>query len=307
MQTLYFKGVPGYEDFVKVEPLDKGLSSDKKYYIETRDNRRLCLRISDAEAYERKKAKYDMMVRVAALGVPMSKPMGFGICNDGKSVYQLLSWCDGENLEDILPTLSEAEQYAIGVKSGEILRTIHSLPAPKTAADWHDRYTGVLNERIQAFLDSGVRFDGWEIIMQYYENNLHLLKGRPQSYLHGDFHAGNLLLSGKELSVIDWELLDFDGYGDPWTDFRSDICTVSPHYITGQIRGYWGGEPPTDFWPLFTFYIAAGEITAIPWAYYMYKDLLDSIIERNINVLRRFDNMKNPVPTWYLRHYDAKS
>ncbi len=40
----------------------------------------------------------------------------------GKSVYSLLTWCDGEDAEAILPRLTETEQYLLGIKSGEILR-----------------------------------------------------------------------------------------------------------------------------------------------------------------------------------------
>lgn len=71
--------------FVGVEPLHKGWSSDQKYYIETAEGRRLLLRIADSSEYSRKKTEFAMMGQVAALGVPMSRPVDFGICDNGRS------------------------------------------------------------------------------------------------------------------------------------------------------------------------------------------------------------------------------
>ena len=132
--------IPGYNTFEKVLPLDKGYSGDKKFYILTSDGKQLLLRVSDIKEYERRKTMFEMMKAAASLRVPMPQPIDFGTCDNGKSVYQLLTWCDGENLEAVLPTLSEKEQYAIGLESGKILRAIHSIPAPDTLDDWFIRY-----------------------------------------------------------------------------------------------------------------------------------------------------------------------
>ena len=122
------KDIKGFDKFVKIEPISKGLSSDKKYYVETADGQRLILRVSDITEYDRKKAAFERMERMAEHGIPMSRPVDFGVCDDVKSVYQLLSWCEGKNLEDVLSAMSDTEQYVIGLKAGEILRKIHSVP-----------------------------------------------------------------------------------------------------------------------------------------------------------------------------------
>lgn len=38
--------IPNYDTFIKIEPILKGWSSDKKYYVETKDEQRLLLRRS---------------------------------------------------------------------------------------------------------------------------------------------------------------------------------------------------------------------------------------------------------------------
>ncbi|HEX2944795.1 MAG TPA: phosphotransferase, partial [Clostridia bacterium] len=96
------KDIPNSESFVKIYPINKGVSGDDKYCVETTEGRRFLLRISEIESYERKKAMYDMMGRAASLGVSMSRPIDFGVCNGGKNVYQLLSWCDGVTADVLL-------------------------------------------------------------------------------------------------------------------------------------------------------------------------------------------------------------
>lgn len=81
--------IKNYNTFIRVEPINKGWSSDKKYYIETADDRKLLLRVADISECDRKKAEYELMRKVATLGVPMSQPVDFGICNKGKNVYSL--------------------------------------------------------------------------------------------------------------------------------------------------------------------------------------------------------------------------
>ncbi|MDR0904730.1 MAG: phosphotransferase, partial [Oscillospiraceae bacterium] len=98
------KDIPQYATFTKIEPLNKGWSSDKKYYIETDGGERLLLRVADVAEYERKKNEFEMLKRVAELDVPASRPVDFGVCDDGKSVYQLLTWIDGEDAAEVLPT-----------------------------------------------------------------------------------------------------------------------------------------------------------------------------------------------------------
>ena len=43
----------------------------------------------------------------------------------------------------------------------------------------------------------------------YLEKNRGLLSGRPQSFQHGDYHVGNMMLAGTELVLIDFDRSDF--------------------------------------------------------------------------------------------------
>lgn len=246
-------------DIKAFEPITKGWSSDKKYYLKTASEQQMFLRISDISELYRKKAEYIMMERMYEIGVPIPQPLGFGLCDDDKSVYFLSGWIDGKDAESVLPMISETEQHVLGLKAGKTLRKIHSLSAPDGIADWQERYFSVIDERIEAYRSEGIPFEGNKIILEYYDRNRSLLFGRPQCLLHGDFHEGNLMIGvDGELFIID--LLDegFRNYGDPWYDFRTFGENGNAYFSTGLIRGYFNGEPPPEFWDILTYYIVTG-------------------------------------------------
>ena len=249
--------IPDYDSFIKIEPITKGWSDDKKYYIETADGRRMLLRVSDISEFERKKAEYGMMERVYGLGVLTSQPLGFSLCNDGKSCYSLSDWLDGENLESALPKMTDTEQYVMGLKAGEILRQIHSFSAPERS-----------------------------------DNRITLI--------HGDYHTENIILHKNGfLYVIDFNMR----HDDPWWDFCAVPVGKEAHtyYQTGLIKGYFRGEPPFDFFDVISKYFAQDVKTRVSPDDPL--DVRETGLRHVENILRWFDNMNNPVPTWYLKDF----
>ena len=290
----------GFEVFTKVEPITKGWSEDKKYCVTTEEGTKYLLRITPISRYETRKSLFAMLERVAALDIPMCVPVEFGTCYKG--VYSLQSWIDGEDLEAVLPLLSETEQYVLGFKSGEIARKMHTIPAPKTQEDWASRFNRKTDMKIQKYHECGLRFEGDDYVIAYIERNRHLLDNRPQCFQHGDYHVGNMMLESGELKIIDFDRYDF---GDPWEEFNRIVwsATASPHFATGQLRGYFGSEPPLEFFKLLAFYIASNTLSSIYWAVPFGPSDLDTMMKQAQDVLTWFDNMKNPVPTWYLKDF----
>ena len=298
--------------FVAVMPIEKGWSEDKKYCVTNTDGEKYLLRITPIERYETRKALFTMLEQVTALGIPMCLPVEFGTCTDG--VYSLQSWIDGEDLETILPLLSETEQYILGLKSGEIIQKLHSIPAPDTSPnsigveEWATRFNRKADIKIQKYHECGLRFEGDKYIINYIEENRKLLENRPQCFQHGDYHVGNMMLENgvkpleKALKIIDFDRYD---YGDPWEEFNRIVfsAAASPHFATGQLRGYFGGEPPLEFFKLLAFYISSNTLSSIYWAIPFGQSDIDIMMNQSKDVLRWYNNMKNPVPTWYLKDF----
>ena len=288
------------EKYIKSEPITKGWSEDKKYCVTATDGTQYLLRITPISRYEVRKSLFAMLKRVATLDIPMCKPVEFGTCDDG--VYSLQSWIDGEDLETVLPLLSETEQYVLGLKSGEIVRKMHSIPAPETQEDWETRFNSKTDMKIKKYHECGLRFDGDEHVLTYIEHNRDLLKNRPQCFQHGDYHVGNMMLEHGELKIIDFDRYDF---GDPWEEFNRIVwsAAASPYFATGQLRGYFGGEPPIEFFKLLAFYIASNTLSSIYWAVPFGTSDLDTMMKQAQDVLEWFDNMQHPVPSWYLKDF----
>ena len=286
-----------FSRFCETLPIEKGWSGDKKYCVTTAEKMKYFLRISPIKKYESRKSLHEMLGRVCALGVPMCEPVELGTCDEG--VFMLQRWVDGEDLETLLPLLSETEQYVLGIKSGEIARKIHSIPAPETQEEWAARFNRKTNNKIRKYHECGIRFEGDEYVIDYIEKNRHLLENRPQCFQHGDYHVGNMMLENGEIAIIDF---DRDDFGDPWEEFNRIVwsAAASPHFATGQLRGYFGGEPPQEFFKLLAFYIASNTLSSIYWAVPFGQSDLDTMMKQTQDVLRWFDNMRNHVPTWYL-------
>lgn len=292
--------IPQYNTFTKIQPINKGWSSDKKFYIETQSGEELLLRISDISEYNKKQAEFDIVCAIAKQSIPMSQPIDFGICNGGESVYMLLSWIDGEDAEVVLPSLSPKEQYALGVKAGEILKKIHAIPAPATQEEWKSRFNSKISRKIEGYNKCDIKIDDGEKILAYIDENRHLIKNCPQCLHHGDYHVGNMIISKSgELSVIDFNRFD---YGDPWEEFNRIVWCVdySKYFATGRIDGYFGGRPPKEFWKLLALYISSNMLSSIYWAISFGQSEIDTMINQAKGILDYYDGMTNPVPKWYL-------
>lgn len=295
--------IKDYQTFKKVEPIKKGWSSDKKYYVETLTNEKLLLRVADIFEYDKKKHEYEVMRRLAEHGIPMSQPIDFGICDNGKSVYSLFTWCEGEDAETLLPKLSEAKQYELGVKSGQILRIIHNIPAPNEQEEWEICFNRKIDSKIKGYQDCGIKIEDDEKIIGYIEENRYLLEDRQQCFHHGDYHVGNMIISPEgELNIIDFNRSD---YGDPWEEFNRIVwsATVSPHFATGQLNGYFNGTPPKEFFSLLALYISSNMLSSIPWAIPFGEQEIIVMKNQAKDVLAWFDEMNNPVPSWYLANF----
>lgn len=291
--------IPAYDTFLKIVPINKGMSGDKKYYIETKENEHQLLRIADVSEYEQKKHEYTLMKIIYDKGIPMPKTIDFGICNKGKSVYTLLEWIDGKEVEQVVPMLDKKNQYLLGVKCGKILKRIHSIDSKEESDDWVARYFSVIDERLDAFFNEGVKFTGYEKITDFLKKNRKLLCNRLQCNLHGDYHMGNMIVNKKdELFIIDWHTVDFNNYGDPWYEFNR-IGIEYSSFACGQIDGYFESNPPNEFWTLLEYYLSASAITSIVWAKYFSPDNLKSVIQLNRNILNWYDGMENTIPSWY--------
>ena len=295
--------IPNFETFIRIEPLNKGWSTDKKYIVETASGEKRLLRVAEITEHDRKKNEFEMMQRVVDLGIPMSEPIEFGTCDNGEKAYQLLSWVEGEDAETALPLLPEAEQYVLGIKAGQMLKKIQTLSTFPPSPEWGNACKEKHRRYIRNYENCGMTFENDDILIRYIEEHQHLLENRPMCFSHDDYHLGNLILdSNNELSVIDFQRFR---KVDPYHAMNGLIFSAktSPYFATGQVHGYFEGEPPFDFWDTLKLHMAALAVNFLPWSIPFGQKDIDFAYQQIADVLSWYSNMQNAVPSWYLKDF----
>lgn len=285
------------KEFISKEPINKGWSCDKKYCVTAQDSTKYLLRVTPKEKAANRADCFRMQKQVAALGVPMCKPIQFGECDEG--VYILQSWIDGKDAEEVIPTLFRAEQYSYGLKAGKILKTIHSVPAPPESPEWESRFNAKIDRKIKMYSECPVKFEGDAAVLGYIEENRHLLKNRPQCFQHGDYHIGNMMIDKNgELQIIDFDRYDF---GDPWEEFNRIVwcAQTSPTFASGIVDGYFENCVPDEFWRLLALYICSNTLSSVPWAIPFGEKEVQTMLNQAKDIMVWYDNMQTAVPSWY--------
>ena len=294
-----------YKDLISRELIQKGWSGDQKYCARDQQGHPCLLRISSMEQYDRKRREYQLMQQVEALGVPMCRPLAFGTCAEG--VYSLQSWINGADAEEIIPTLPQEQQYAYGIQAGQILKKIHQIPAPPETEAWEPRFNRKIDRKIKMYRDCPLQYENGQRFIDYIGENRHLLRGRPLTYQHGDYHIGNMMIGGDgQLYIIDFNRYDF---GDPWEEFNRIVwcAQLSPAFASGMVDGYFDRCVPLEFWKLLALYISSNTLSSLPWAIPFGEEQVQVMQNQAREVLQWYENMADPVPRWYAPRNPGKN
>lgn len=148
--------------------------------------------------------------------------------------------------------------------------------------------------------DCHIKFEGSENIISYIESNRNLLRDRPQCFQHGDYHIGNMMIENNKIVIIDFDRYDF---GDPWEEFNRIVwcAQASPIFASGIINGYFNNEVPFEFWKLLALYIGSNMLSSITWAIPYGDSEVNKMINLGKDVLSWYNNMKNPLPNWFVK------
>ena len=287
-----------YQNIVNKMPIDKGWSGDRKYCAVTAQGKKYLLRISSLDRLERKRREFEKMTEVSRLGIPMCQPVEFGICEDG--VYAVHSWIDGVDAEDAVMSMHADRQYSYGLDAGRILVKIHTIPAPEDADDWDTRFNAKIDRKIRMYESCVLKYEsGGEAFLDYIAQNRYLLSGRPQTYQHGDYHIGNMMIDQYgTLTIIDF---DRDDFGDPWEEFNRIVwcAQAAPAFASGMVDGYFGGAVPVEFWRLLALYICSNTLGSLPWAVSFGDKEIRVMRNQASEVLEWYDGMRRVIPSWY--------
>lgn len=290
--------IPNFDTFVKVEAIHKGWSGDKKFYVETKGGERLLLRVSDVALYEEKQREFAMMREMSAAGIKMSHPVSFGVCENGKSVYQLLTWCEGQEAKEALLGFSKGEQYAFGQKAAEILKRMEAIQYKPASLEWARHYQERVAHYIELYHKCGYSFDNDEVIISALQTHQRCIGARPTALMHEDFQTDNMVISPDgELYLIDFQMC---GITDPYLVMTGAGVSAmySVPFAMGQIDGYFGKDVPGDFWEKYAYYMLAEMLYSFTVGVKMEEEREETLHMFDDEV-KRIKAHASPVPAWY--------
>lgn len=284
-------------EFSELRPVEEGWSGDRKYHAFGKDGKEYFLRIAPLEKEQRVKQAFYAQQKALELGIPVSKPLGWEIA--GKEILVWEEWLSGQDAREILPKLTLTQQNRYGKEAGRYLRQLHTLPAPSGQEDWETRFNKKIDRKIAAYNACPLKYENGYAFIQYLTSHRFLLRNRPQSLQHGDYHVGNMMFCEDTLFVIDFDRPDA---GDPWEEFNRIVwcAQLSPSFASGMVQGYFGEEPPLEFWELLALYVATNALSSLPWAIPFGKREIGTMQNQAKEILEWYDQMKNPIPSWYM-------
>lgn len=297
---MTFLNIPGSDEWTNIQAVRSGWSRDQKYQF-TLNHRIFLLRLSDGAFTDVRRKQYQLLRRLDGLSNEISKVISFGLCDDGKKCYMIMTWIDGQRMEEALPQRSVTAQYQLGLQAGHLLKAIHAISAPPDQPSWATFYRQKINRKLDAYQRCPIRLDAVDQAARFVGQQRQLLSDRPLVLQHGDYHCGNLVITPKcTVGVIDFDRTDF---GDPWEEFnRITWCaSVSPAFARGRIDGYFSGHVPPDFFPLMALYIATNVVSSLPWALNHGKKEIETIKNEIRRITKNYDNWQTFIPEWYHR------
>ena len=286
--------------FANVKEINRGWSVDRKYYLQDTHGKDLFLRTFDLSQYKRKKQEFEVMQALYTIDVPIAQPIKLGKCDDGG--YVLTGWIEGKSLSKDIASFPEIVQHSLGMRSGEILRRMHSIiPTQLTdAQEQFRKFERKMDYVFNRYGKSDLSLPGVDKVFSYISENKYLVENRPQTFMHMDFGAGNIMLENGKLKIVDFETFDF---GDPWQDLRKiNANTFNPNFATGIIRGYFNGEPPAEFWSLLALYTLLEAVNIACWASTKSPKNLENAKKYYDRIFKGFNfhEVQIDVPAWYL-------
>lgn len=294
------KNLQASNNWKSISEIKKGWSGDKKYLVTSRDNIKFLLRLSEYGKFEKKKEEFNRMAKLSEKGFLMSSPVSINVIESCKKklVGSLFKWVEGIEAEKKIPGLSPKEQYRFGLKAGRILKKIHELKPPRKIISWEKRFNQKIDKSIRLNEMCRTKCPGADIIIKYIDSNRELLSKRKQTFHHGDYHIGNMIISNDVIGIIDFNRFD---YGDPWEEFnRITWCARrSKAFASGRIDGYFENNVPDKFFKLMALYIGVTQLGSITWALQYRKQQTEIALRQTKNVLKWFDNYKTYIPDWY--------
>lgn len=279
------------------EEIFKGWSDERKFYIEDMEEDKYLLRLIPLSKIDEKAVEYKRIKLFNRLKINMSQALDFGKY-DEEYCYMLLSFVEGEDLNDKILEYSEREQYILGKKAGKYNKDINSIKIeesyrPKNNIFYHSR-------KIGRYRNGNINVSNDEVVLKYIEKNIDKLGTLGNVYRHGDYHMGNLVVDNEKLGIIDFNRQRIGNYQEEFTKNQFFNREKSIPFAIGMIDGYFGDvEPDESFWEIVALYCAIYSLTSINWAESFGDKEVEAMKNRYKMAYDDYEGYSIIIPKWY--------
>ena len=284
--------------------LEGGRSYDIKHLLIDETGKKYVLRESPKALKHKKYAQYCYLEMFKTINANIAKVVEWGFL-ENDNIYMLFDFIEGENALNVINTLNDEDAYKMGYEAGKTLKDIHDVNVIHPTINWLELYEKKIDETIKNYENSKIKLDKGQLVLDFYKNNLCLVSKRNITYVHGDYHAGNMIVYNKNIGIIDF---DKTTIADPYSDFRQCCWNAieNEYFATGIIDGYFKNDVPYDFFEILKFYTAETLLAHLSWAYDKGEQEVYNayaIFEKN---MEWYDNFTLTIPTWYKKTKNFK-
>lgn len=284
-------------NIVIFDEINSGWSGDEKFYFEDPEENKYIVKISSKKLYDKRIKQFNKMRILKELKINSCMPIEFGGLDDNSN-YSMFSYIEGEDACEYINKIDDKEAYRMGFEAGHMLFKLHEVKVDKDNIDWWDLYNKKYQEKIDNFNKVKSQLRESDLVLNFYKNNLDLMKDRPLTYCHGDYHLGNMIVQNKRVYIIDF---DKSAIADPYDDFKPFAWNAieSEYFQTGLVNGYFKNKIADDFFEILRFYASEAMISNYAWAHKFGLKEKETAIKVYEYILDTYDKFELLIPKWY--------
>jgi len=161
---------------------------------------------------------------------PLSTPLFYGVCNEKNSETGLV--IEYIKRSRLLKDAHSPQYFGKAAAWIGSLHKMHESNPPRGVKIYDTDYYMIWLKGVEKLLESLKKKHPWlPSVCRYFRENIHLLSGSGQTFIHGEYYTKNILVKKGVIYPIDWESaaigpgeIDLASLIEDWDEERKNIA-----------------------------------------------------------------------------------